>query len=143
MELEDHVFFLCTQVVYRRDRLMQEVLKPVGLLSTEYRVLSAVLRKGPLPMQDLAQWTAYERTRVTHILHGMEDKGWVERTSSDSDRRAVLVRIAPKGAALFKKAKAEVDKITDQILAEHSEEDIAHLRRTLRALRGKLIEMEG
>lgn len=142
MDLESHIFFLCTQVVYRRDRALNEALKPLGLTTSEYRTLSAALRKGPLTMQALAQWTAYERTRLTHLLNGMEAQQWVTRASSETDKRTVLVRIAPKGAALFKRAKAVVDRITDDILRITTPADIDQVRQTLRAMRQRLVEME-
>lgn len=142
MELEDNVFFLCTQVVSRRNRAIQKTLRPIGLLPTEFRVLSAVLRKGPLTMLDLAQWTSYERTRITHILHGMEDRGLVNRTSADSDRRTVVVESTPAGAALFRKAKTMVDELTDEIASGNSKTEIEQMRRALRVMRTKLIEME-
>lgn len=141
MELEDHLFFLCTQVVYRRTRLLNDALKPLELLPTEYRVLSALLRKGPLTMLDLAQWTAYERTRLTHILHAMEEKGWISRAPSQHDRRTVVVQISPEGGALFKSAKTIVDRITRVILSENDPADIEVVRKALRTMRSKLIEM--
>ncbi|AIP34783.1 marR family protein [Paraburkholderia xenovorans LB400] len=141
MELEDNVFFLCTQVVHRRNRAIQSALRPVGLMPTEFRVLSAVLRKGPLSMLELASWTSYERTRLTHILHGMEDNGWVKRESTESDRRSVLVSITPAGAALFRKAKPLVDMLTNVVTSGNSQDEIDQLRRTLTIMRNKLLEM--
>lgn len=141
MELEDHFFFLCTQVVYRRNTLLQEVLKPLELPPTHYRILSAVLRKGPLTMLELAQWTAYERTRITHILHTMEEQGWVARTSLERDKRTVLVQITASGAALFRKANKLVDAMTDEIMAVNSEQENEQAREALRRMRRKLIEL--
>ncbi|MBT2325431.1 MarR family transcriptional regulator [Variovorax paradoxus] len=141
MELEDHLFFLFTQVLYRRNRALHEAMKPVGLLLTEYRVLSVTLRKGPLSMQDLAQWTAYERTRLTHILHAMEERGWVLRSSSEDDRRTVMVQITPAGTALFRKAKRVVEKLTSAIMSDNSAKDVDLMRRALRAMGSRLAEM--
>src|SRR4051812_36449301 len=85
VELEDHLFFLCTQVVYRRDRALSSVLKSFSLLATEWRTLGTLLRKGPMTMQELAVWTAYERTRLNRILNGMEARQWVARLGSEQD----------------------------------------------------------
>ncbi|MDM0047040.1 MarR family transcriptional regulator [Variovorax dokdonensis] len=141
MELEDHIFFLCTQVVYRRDRALGEALKPLGLLSTEWRTLGTLLRKGDMTMQELAQWTAYERTRLTRMLHGMEERGWVARTDSSSDGRAVVVRIAPKGEKVYRRAEQAVDKLTEEAMSVCPPGDLARVRKSLQAMRGKLIEM--
>ncbi|CAN5776278.1 N/A [soil metagenome] len=141
MELEDHLFFLCTQVVYRRDRALNDTLKPFKLLATEWRTLGTLLRRGALPMQELAQWTAYERTRLTRMLHGMEERGWVERIDSDHDGRSVVVRIAPKGEKLYRRAEVAVDALTNDIMAVCSPTDIDRVRRSLQAMRSKLIDM--
>jgi DNA-binding MarR family transcriptional regulator len=142
MDLEDNLFFLCTQVVYRRTRLVHEALKEIELLPTEFRVLSATFRKGPLTMLELAQWTAFERTRLTHILHGMEDKGWVERTSAEHDRRTVLVAITAAGRQMFRKAKSIIDPLTDRITDRNSEEELGLVREALRTMRGRLLELD-
>ncbi len=139
MELEDHIFFLCTQVVYRRDRAINEALRPLGLLNTEWRTLGTLVRKGPLTMQALAQWTAYERTRLTRILHGMQERGWIERTGTEHDGRAVLVRIAPRGRAVHARAEKAVDALTAQVLSACTPAEVARVRRSLRAMRERLI----
>ncbi|MET0542490.1 MAG: MarR family winged helix-turn-helix transcriptional regulator [Variovorax sp.] len=141
MELEDHLFFLCTQVVYRRDRALGDTLKPFALLPTEWRTLGTLLRRGAMTMMELAQWTAYERTRLTRMLHSMEERRWVERSDSSSDGRSVVVRIAPKGEKLYRRAEAAVEKLTDDIMAVCPPDDIDRVRRSLQAMRSKLIEM--
>jgi DNA-binding MarR family transcriptional regulator len=141
LELEDHLFFLCTQVVYRRDRALGDALKPFKLLSTEWRTLGTLLRQGPLTMQELAQWTAYERTRLTRMIDGMSAQGWVERLDSEHDGRSVVVRIAPKGEKLYRRAEVAVDALTNEIMAVCPESEIDRVRRSLQAMRRKLIDM--
>lgn len=142
MELEDHLFFLCTQVVYRRDRALNNTLKPFSLLATEWRTLGTLLRKGPMSMQELAQWTAYDRTRLTRMLDSMEAQDWVKRSASPTDARSVVVQIAPKGATLYRKAEKAVDALTDEVMAACPAGDIERVRRSLQAMREKLIEMD-
>ena len=139
MELEDHIFFLCTQVVYRRDRAINDVLRPLGMLNTEWRTLGTLVRKGPQTMQELAQWTAYERTRLTRILHGMQERGWVERTGAAHDGRAVLVRIAPPGRRAYAKAEAAVEALTQDVLAVCTPAEIDRVRESLQAMRAQLM----
>ena len=141
IDLEDNLFFLCTQVVYRRNAALQGALRPLGLMPTEFRVLSALFRKGPLTMLELAEWTAYERTRLTHMLHGMEAKGWVERTSMEHDRRTVVAQITAPGRALFANAKVEVDRLTDVIISANSPKELDQIRKGLRTMRAQLISM--
>lgn len=141
MELEDHIFFLCTQVVYRRDRALNDALKPFGLLPTEWRTIGTLLQRGALTMLELAQWTAYERTRLTRILHGLEARELVERIDSAHDGRSVVVHATAKGEKLYRRAEKAVDPLTNDIMAVCSDADIERVRRSLQAMRGKLIEM--
>ncbi|WP_233167537.1 MarR family winged helix-turn-helix transcriptional regulator [Xylophilus sp. ASV27] len=141
MDLETNLFFLCTQVVYRRNRALQEALRPLGLQATEFRVLSALLRRGPLTMQELAQWTAYERTRITHMLHGMEDRGWVERTSSAHDKRTVVAQITFAGRKLFEQAKQVEDRLTREVMSANTAEELDQVRSALRTMRTRMIDM--
>ncbi|WP_206370927.1 MarR family winged helix-turn-helix transcriptional regulator [Solimonas marina] len=141
MELESHLFFLCTQVVYRRQRALQKALKPIGLSATEFRILSAALRKGPLSVRDMAEWTAFERTRLTHSLDGLEARGWVARNYAADDKRSVLVRITPAGKAIFERAKRIVDDVTDRIMGDVPSSQVTQLRHALQTMRDKLIEM--
>lgn len=142
MELEDHIFFLCTQVVYRRDSAIQTALRPIGVLSTEWRVLGTLCRKGELTMLELAQWTAYERTRLTRMLDSMEERGWVARGASASDGRTVVVRIVHKGRAVHARAEKIVEALTDTILSSTPAADIARVRLALQSIRSRLMDMQ-
>ncbi len=141
LELEDHIFFLCTQVVYRRDRALNDALKPFSLLPTEWRTIGTLMQRGPLTMLELAQWTAYERTRLTRMLHGLETRELVERVDSADDGRSVVVRVAPKGEKLYRRAERAVNPLTQEIMAVCSDADIERVRRSLQAMRHKLIDM--
>ena len=139
MELEDHLFFLCTQVTTRRDRALADVLRPLGLLSTEWRVLGTLRIKGAMTMLELAQWTAYERTRLSKLLNNMQERGWLERYDNENDKRSVLIEIAPLGTALHRKAEKKVDSLNHEILQAFTDAEIELVRSTLGAIRQTLI----
>ena len=141
MELEDHIFFLCTQLVYRRDSAIQAALRPVGMLQTEWRVLGTLRSKGALTMHELAQWTAYERTRLTRMLDSMEARGWVVRGASSSDGRATVVRIARKGLSVHARAEKIVEALTASILHGAAANDVEQVRGTLQSIRQRLIAL--
>ncbi len=141
MELEDHIFFLCTQVVYRRDSAIQAALRPVGMLQTEWRVLGTLRSKGALTMLELVNWTAYERTRLTRMLDNMEARGWVARGASDSDGRATVVSIVRKGRSVHARAEQIVEALTASILQGASATEVDQVRGTLQSIRHRLIEL--
>lgn len=128
-------------MVYRRDRALTATLKEFSLLATEWRTLGTLLRKGPLTMQELAQWTAYDRTSLTRMLTSMEARNWVKRLASESDGRSVVVQIAPKGARLYRRAERAVDALTAEIMQVCPQVEIGRVRHSLQAMRAKLIDM--
>ena len=53
----------------------------------------------------------------------------------------MVVRIAPKGEQLYRRAEIAVDVLTDDIMAVCPPAEIDRVRKSLQAMRRKLIEM--
>lgn len=90
-------------------------------------------------MLELAQWTAYERTRLSKLLNNMQERGWLERYDNENDKRSVLIEIAPLGTALHRKAEKKVDSLNHEILQAFTDAEIELVRSTLGAIRQTLI----
>src|SRR3954452_19139932 len=63
---------------------------------TEVGVLR-VLRAGPRRITELAAEERVTQPAITLLVNRLADKGWVERTTDPTDRRAVLVSLTPAG----------------------------------------------
>jgi DNA-binding MarR family transcriptional regulator len=67
----------------------------------EYDVLSALRRLGApfeLMASELARSSMLTSGTITTRIDGLEEKGYVTRSPNANDRRAVRVRLTPKGA---------------------------------------------
>ncbi len=71
----------------------------------------------------------------------MEARLWVERLDSDVDGRSVVVRIAPKGERVYRSAQKAVETLTEEIMSVCAGDEIDVARRSLQAMRRKLIDM--
>ena len=80
-----------------------EVAK-AGLKTTQYSLLSHVLRLGPVRPGDLAQAMTLDASTLTRNLKPMVDAGWLEMSAGD-DGRSRLVHITDSGRA--KRAEAQ------------------------------------
>ena len=65
---------------------------------------------GELPLRALRRRLATSKANATEIVSTLEDAGLVRRVRSERDRRAVTVRLAPRGR-----------EIVDRLFPEHSE----------------------
>ncbi len=72
-------------------RLYDQHMAAVGLKTTQYSVLTNAAR-APLPVAELAELLAMERTTLTRNLKPLVDAGWIVlRPGADSRQRIVTV----------------------------------------------------
>lgn len=89
-------------------------LKPSGLTVQEYGLLRIISIEGPVTQNAFAAKWAIDRTTVTEIVDGLEQRGVIIRLKSKTDRRYNELHLTPSG----KKLLARVVKIVDKANAE-------------------------
>jgi DNA-binding MarR family transcriptional regulator len=78
-------------------------------------VLTVLEADGPLPMSHLAETLDVSVASTTGIIGRMEERGLVERSHGEADRRVVLVRPTEAGIAIFRD------------MTEHRRQSLTHL----------------
>lgn len=71
---------------------------------------------------------------ATGIVDRLVERDLVERTPHPSDRRVVLVRLTDEGREFLERLSASMRSVAVPLLERMDEEDLAALRRGLRAL---------
>ncbi|MBJ9991759.1 MarR family transcriptional regulator [Paenibacillus favisporus] len=105
-------------------RVVKEMSEHTGLSEGDYGVLDRLdlLGDGSLRQQDLADSMDWDKSRLSHHLTRMENRGLVKRKPLDTDR-GVQVIITPAGQSALKDARPIVsmtirkhflDQLTDQ-----------------------------
>lgn len=92
--------------VARINERLDAELRPFGLDLGEYEIL-VHLSEAPelqLRMSELALAVRQSRSRLTHTVSRMEDKGLVLRKSCPQDRRGVIAVLTGSGLTLLKAA---------------------------------------
>lgn len=85
------------------DALDQDLKKSFGIGSSEYEILVR-LSESPgrcLRMAALADAMCHSRSRVTHTVQRMEQRGLVQRTASPEDGRGIIASLTEKGHQLL------------------------------------------
>jgi DNA-binding MarR family transcriptional regulator len=79
-------------------------------------------------MSDLADRSQSSRSRMSHAVARLEERGWVERASFDGDRRGQLAKLTDAGfAALESSSHAHVESVRRLLLDPLTPEQFAQL----------------
>lgn len=119
------------------DQLDRELEREVGLPLAYYQIL-AMLSEAPcrtLRMSELAAQTWSSRSRLSHAVDRLEEKGWVARHSCPSDKRGAFATLTEAGyAVLSAAAPSHVASVRRHLFDQLSVEQAAQLGACLRAV---------
>ncbi len=106
---------------------------------SQYSVLLALSRDGPMQMNKLGENMLVAPANVTGLVDRMEKKGYVRRRRDSSDRRLYVVEPTDLGVATFRRISGRFQSYVRSIGRGLSSEELAV---TLGALRKVLAEVE-
>ena len=112
-----------------------------GITHYEYLVM-AVLSESPgrsLRMTDLATRTNATLPRLSRVVLGLEQRGYVERTSHPGDRRAKIAKLSDGGMSFLEDtAPGHVAKVRELIVDALTPEEFSTLGRISQKLLGRI-----
>jgi DNA-binding MarR family transcriptional regulator len=80
-----------------------EILKPSGLLVTQFTILAAVAMSKSATINELAEMLVMDRTTLTRNLKPLEREGWI-KSEPGQDQRTRIVALTANGEAVLAKA---------------------------------------
>ncbi|TKB49693.1 MarR family transcriptional regulator [Ferrimonas sediminicola] len=118
-------------------RLMEldliKVFKNHNIDSIEFDILASIRRScGPMTPTELYRTLMLSSGAMSTRLEKLVQKGFVTRTSSDSDRRSCVVSLTPEGKALIDKAFTDHVANEDRLLSPLSSDERQQLASLLR-----------
>ena len=117
-------------------------LQETGLDDTDFRILEALLNKGPLPVNTIGPKVNLTPGSISVAVERLLDRGLVSRVESHEDRRVRVVSLTPKGkeliAPVFRKHAVEIRKM----FADASPKEVRSLETILKKI-GKRAERLG
>ena len=125
------------RVSIRLGRIRAGAFATAGLASWEFDVLAALRRAEPpheLSPAQLIERTMIGSAAMSHRLVNLSGRGLIEREPNPNDGRSVIIRLTDAGAGKVDMAMTELVRLEAQALSVLSQDDRAHLARTLRAL---------
>jgi DNA-binding MarR family transcriptional regulator len=136
---EESVGFLLWHVTLRWQREVVAALAPLDLTHVQFVLLANLWWRnkhdGEVPNQlALARHAGTDVKMTSQVLRKLEAKGMVVREVDPADSRARRLRATPRGAALARRAIAEVQRVNDEFFAPAG--DTAAVLAMLRPLAG-------
>jgi DNA-binding MarR family transcriptional regulator len=114
-----------------QDRLDRELTHETGISHAYYEIL-VQLSEAPcraLRMSQLAERSLSSRSRLSHAVSRLEERGWVRRQVCEEDGRGQLAVLTDEGfAALEAAAPIHVEGVRRHLFDQLSPEQVAAMR---------------
>ncbi|MET7466227.1 MarR family winged helix-turn-helix transcriptional regulator [Nonomuraea sp. NPDC005501] len=110
-----------------------------GMTLWGYTVLMAVVEAPARTQLALAQAVSVDKSKLVLILDELEDAGLVRRRPDPADRRARIIEATPEGDRALKAARADIETIENQLLADLAPSARTALQSALQHLVGEPI----
>src|SRR5262245_25474831 len=109
-------------------------LGETGLCDSDFRVLEALLHKGPLPVNTVGPKVHLTPGSISIAVDRLHAKGLVSRVESPDDRRVRVVALTAKGRALITTIFREHADAIERVAEVLSEKERAQLTEGLKKI---------
>jgi DNA-binding MarR family transcriptional regulator len=118
-EVRRNVGFMVWRLSTAWRAAMDCALEPMGLTHAQYAVLAPLYgmsRDGRRPSQrELADLTGLDAVYISKLVRALERAGFVERSASSADTRAVELSLTGQGVTTVHTATQTVSQLRDQL----------------------------
>ena len=118
--------------------VMDSILRPYDLGSTQWYVLYQLANEGPTMQRDLVRMLQIERATLSGIVATLVRKGLVDQTPDSEDQRQRMLRITRSGTKLWKELPDPIDLILAVAFDGADPAELAIARRVLQAATQRL-----
>ena len=87
------------------------------LTPVQFAVLSALEDHPDIDQATLAGLIAYDRVTIGGVIARLESRGLIERTVSETDRRARRLRLTERGASILQTVRPAVRRAQERMVA--------------------------
>ncbi len=112
------------------------------LTNDQHYTLRYINKVGSCTSTELAEVFDVKKSAITAIINRLFEKGLIQRTRDENDRRLVYLTLSDKGNVLFSKTEERVHKLVESIIGEFSEEEIVQFLKTYEKLNGILKQIK-
>ena len=118
-----------------RARLLQsiETAQP-GLTFNEFRILMHTGRNPGITQKELVEHSHTDKAQMARTLAQLQDKGWLERSTSEADKRVRCLQLSAQGQQLYARLRTLREELAVELLKDCPQEMQAQLQTQLQAM---------
>lgn len=94
------------------------------LTSDQYYLLQHIMQHGPRTSSELAETFKVVKSSITAIVTRLVDRGLIERTRSEADRREVYLSLTERGQQIAEQVDQRISEAVGVYLQHFKEEEI-------------------
>ena len=123
-----------------RARLLQsiETTQP-GLTFNEFRILMHTGRNPGITQKELVEHSHTDKAQMARTLTQLQDKGWLERSTSEADKRVRCLQLSAQGQQLYAQLRTLREKLAVELLQDCPQDTQAQLRAMLKQVRDSVM----
>jgi MarR family transcriptional regulator, 2-MHQ and catechol-resistance regulon repressor len=129
-----HVWLVMWKAVHAIARQLDADLQRCGLSNTDFRVLEALLHKGPLPVNVIGPKVALTAGAISVAVDRLEKRGLVERAEGDRDKRIRIVALTKAGEKVISPVYFRHAALLERLLEPLSDAQRTSLEAMLKAV---------
>ncbi len=104
------------------------------LTRPEWRTLAALGSVGMMTAKDIGAHSHMHKTKVSRAVHALEQRHWLKRVPSDTDRRFEQIELTALGKQYYQKITHLADKYQETVRKTLGDDAIRHLDLALAAI---------
>ena len=115
-----------------RARLLEslEAVQP-GLTFNEFRILMHTGRHPGITQKELVEHSHTDKAQMARMLAQLQDRGWLERSASEADKRVRCLQLSAQGLQLFEQLRHQREQIANDLLRDFPAAEQKQLRALL------------
>jgi DNA-binding MarR family transcriptional regulator len=111
-----------------------------NLTNDQHYTLRYINKVGSCTSSELAEVFDVKKSAITAIITRLWEKGLIQRTRDENDRRLVYLALTEKGNELFQKTEERIHALVESIITKFDQEEIVQFLKTYDKLNDILTE---
>ena len=96
---------------------VRRAMRPLGLGAQQFLVLQQLQTLGETSQAELADALGIDRSNLAALAAELSDRGLVERTRHEADRRRYVLRLSRSGERLLRRTEGAIAAAEDDLLS--------------------------
>lgn len=113
----DVVSYLLIKTAMRLKAQVDAKFEPFGIVSPQFGMMRLLSFEGALTQVELGEYMMIDKATMVRLLDGLEERGYVKRVPSATDRRAKLIELTASGLKQMEKMLSIRNEVEKQFLS--------------------------